>query len=72
MPSYIVSLTPPGPLQRAVFPLRTATRMLTSLPTEQITCKKDATPDQVAAAKEAAKEKGGTIGHEYKLIKGFS
>ncbi|KAI0478642.1 alpha-ketoacid dehydrogenase kinase [Xylariaceae sp. FL0804] len=37
-----------------------------------VTCKKDATPEQVAAAKKHAEEQGGKIGHEYKLIKGFS
>ncbi|RWA10181.1 hypothetical protein EKO27_g4921 [Xylaria grammica] len=38
----------------------------------QITCKKDATPDQVAAAKQHAKDQGGKITHEYNIIKGFA
>ncbi|KAJ5518309.1 Proteinase inhibitor propeptide [Penicillium expansum] len=37
-----------------------------------ITCKPDATDDQVQAVKDHAKEQGGTIGHEYSLIKGFA
>ncbi|RYO81074.1 hypothetical protein DL766_004796 [Monosporascus sp. MC13-8B] len=42
------------------------------MPTYIVTCKPDATPEQVAAAKKHAQEQGGTIGHEYNLIKGFS
>ncbi|KAH9908572.1 peptidase inhibitor I9 [Xylariomycetidae sp. FL2044] len=42
------------------------------MPSYIITCKKDATPEQVAAAKKHAEEQGGKIGHEYNLIKGFS
>ncbi|ROT38708.1 protease propeptide/inhibitor [Sodiomyces alkalinus F11] len=37
-----------------------------------VTCKKDATPEQVQAAKQHAIDQGGKIGHEYSLIKGFS
>ncbi|KAF9250457.1 uncharacterized protein N7518_005599 [Penicillium psychrosexuale] len=37
-----------------------------------ITCKPDATDDEVKAVKEHAKEQGGKIGHEYSLIKGFA
>ncbi|CAJ2514267.1 Uu.00g023860.m01.CDS01 [Anthostomella pinea] len=42
------------------------------MPSYIVTCKKDATDDQVAAAKKHAEDQGGKIGHEYKLIKGFS
>ncbi|CAI4216913.1 unnamed protein product [Parascedosporium putredinis] len=42
------------------------------MPTYIVTCKSDATPDQVQAAKDDAVSKGGKIGHEYALIKGFS
>ncbi|GAW18656.1 hypothetical protein ANO14919_081370 [Xylariales sp. No.14919] len=42
------------------------------MPTYIITCKKDATPDQVAAAKQHAKDQGGKITHEYNIIKGFA
>ncbi|KAK4083208.1 hypothetical protein Purlil1_10900 [Purpureocillium lilacinum] len=43
-----------------------------SMPSYIVTCKDDATPEQVEAAKQHAKDQGGTIGHEYSLIKGFS
>ncbi|KAL2189449.1 protease propeptide/inhibitor [Thermothelomyces heterothallicus CBS 203.75] len=36
-----------------------------------VTCKKDATAEQVEAAKQHARDQGGQIGHEYSLIKGF-
>ncbi|RYP26891.1 hypothetical protein DL768_011507 [Monosporascus sp. mg162] len=42
------------------------------MPTYIVTCKEDATDDQVAAAKKHAQDQGGTIRHEYSLIKGFS
>ncbi|TPX07663.1 uncharacterized protein E0L32_010661 [Thyridium curvatum] len=42
------------------------------MPTYIVTCKDDATPEQVAAAKKHATDQGGKIGHEYALIKGFS
>ncbi|RYP90870.1 hypothetical protein DL770_003008 [Monosporascus sp. CRB-9-2] len=42
------------------------------MPTYIVTCKSDATPEQVAAAKKHAEDQGGTIRHEYNLIKGFS
>ncbi|KAL2110799.1 hypothetical protein VUR80DRAFT_678 [Thermomyces stellatus] len=42
------------------------------MPTYIVTCKKDATPDQVKKAKEDAVAQGGQIGHDYNLIKGFS
>lgn len=38
----------------------------------QVTCKPDASTEQVEAAKKHAKDQGGEIRHEYKLIKGFS
>ncbi|UNI22057.1 hypothetical protein JDV02_007981 [Purpureocillium takamizusanense] len=55
-------------VRKRPFSLSTTTRM----PSYIVTCKDDATPDQVEAAKKHAKEQGGTIGHEYSLIKGFS
>ncbi|KAH7376185.1 peptidase inhibitor I9 [Plectosphaerella cucumerina] len=42
------------------------------MPTYIVTCKEDASPDQVQAAKDHAVSQGGKIGHEYNLIKGFS
>ncbi|KAI1422308.1 hypothetical protein F5Y12DRAFT_763527 [Xylaria sp. FL1777] len=42
------------------------------MPTYIVTCKSDATPEQVEAAKKHAKDQGGKITHEYKLIKGFA
>ncbi|KAI0152261.1 peptidase inhibitor I9 [Hypoxylon sp. NC0597] len=42
------------------------------MPTYIVTCKPDASPEQVAAAKKHAQDQGGKIGHEYNLIKGFS
>lgn len=42
------------------------------MPSYIVTCKDDATPEQVAAAKKHATDQGGKIGHEYTLIKGFS
>ncbi|KAL0769408.1 hypothetical protein CaCOL14_008716 [Colletotrichum acutatum] len=42
------------------------------MPTYIVTCKEDASADQVAAAKKHATDQGGKIGHEYSLIKGFS
>ncbi|KAI5861875.1 alpha-ketoacid dehydrogenase kinase [Durotheca rogersii] len=42
------------------------------MPTYIVTCNPDATPEQVAAAKQHAIDQGGKIGHEYSLIKGFS
>ncbi|KAL2260226.1 hypothetical protein VTK26DRAFT_5852 [Humicola hyalothermophila] len=41
------------------------------MPSYIVTCKKDATPEQVEAAKQHARDQGGKIGHEYTLIKGF-
>ncbi|KAH6631568.1 hypothetical protein F5144DRAFT_602378 [Chaetomium tenue] len=41
------------------------------MPSYIITCKKDASDDQVEAAKQHARDQGGQIGHEYSLIKGF-
>ncbi|KAK1771294.1 hypothetical protein QBC33DRAFT_523212 [Phialemonium atrogriseum] len=45
---------------------------LAIMPTYIVTCKDDATPEQVAQAKKHATDQGGKIGHEYSLIKGFS
>ncbi|KAJ5319178.1 uncharacterized protein N7506_011882 [Penicillium brevicompactum] len=42
------------------------------MPTYLVTAKKDASPEQVAATKQHAKDQGGEILHEYSLIKGFS
>ncbi|KAM4064727.1 peptidase inhibitor i9 domain-containing protein [Hirsutella rhossiliensis] len=42
------------------------------MPSYIVKLKDDATPEQVQAAKQHAKDQGGTIGHEYTLIKGFS
>ncbi|KAK3318275.1 peptidase inhibitor I9 [Apodospora peruviana] len=41
------------------------------MPSYIVTCKEDATPEQVEATKKHAIEQGGKIGHEYSLIKGF-
>ncbi|KAI2624324.1 hypothetical protein GGR54DRAFT_595985 [Hypoxylon sp. NC1633] len=53
---------------RRLFHKTTSVRM----PTYIVTCKPEATPEQVTAAKKRAEEQGGKIGHEYSLIKGFS
>ncbi|KAI0799120.1 hypothetical protein GGR55DRAFT_684305 [Xylaria sp. FL0064] len=37
-----------------------------------VTCKEDASPEQVAEAKKHAQDQGGKITHEYNLIKGFA
>ncbi|KAH8160167.1 hypothetical protein CIB48_g8077 [Xylaria polymorpha] len=42
------------------------------MPTYIVTCKDGASPDEVAAAKQHAKDQGGKITHEYNLIKGFA
>ncbi|KYK59691.1 putative peptidase inhibitor i9 protein [Drechmeria coniospora] len=42
------------------------------MPSYIITCKDNATPEQVEAVKKHATDQGGKIGHEYSLIKGFS
>ncbi|EGS21166.1 uncharacterized protein CTHT_0030080 [Thermochaetoides thermophila DSM 1495] len=41
------------------------------MPSYIVMCKDDATPEQVEAAKQHARDQGGKIGHEYTLIKGF-
>ncbi|KAK0742190.1 hypothetical protein B0T21DRAFT_360791 [Apiosordaria backusii] len=43
----------------------------TTMPSYIVTCKDHATEEEIAAAKQEAKDQGGTIGHEYTLIKGF-
>ncbi|KAL6920797.1 hypothetical protein ACHAPO_004524 [Fusarium lateritium] len=42
------------------------------MPSYIVTCKEDASDEQVESAKQHAKDQGGKIGHEYSLIKGFS
>ncbi|SPO05878.1 related to proteinase inhibitor PBI2 [Cephalotrichum gorgonifer] len=42
------------------------------MPTYIVSLKDDATPDQIKEAKDLAVSQGGTIGHEYSLIKAFS
>ncbi|KAJ5142877.1 uncharacterized protein N7515_001664 [Penicillium bovifimosum] len=42
------------------------------MPSYIITCKPDATDDDVQAVKEHARGQGGEITHEYSLIKGFA
>ncbi|KAL3469402.1 hypothetical protein BJX99DRAFT_265211 [Aspergillus californicus] len=37
-----------------------------------VTLKKDSPPQELESAKEKAKANGGTIKHEYTLIKGFT
>ncbi|EEH05894.1 hypothetical protein HCEG_08836 [Histoplasma capsulatum var. duboisii H88] len=37
-----------------------------------VTLKKDAPPEELEKAKEEARKSGGTIKHEYTLIKGFT
>jgi hypothetical protein len=37
-----------------------------------VTLKKDSSPEELEKAKEQVKEQGGTIKHEYTLIKGFT
>ncbi|KAK4100889.1 hypothetical protein N658DRAFT_86661 [Parathielavia hyrcaniae] len=42
------------------------------MPSYIVTCKQDATPEDVeASVKTQVREQGGKIGHEYSLIKGF-
>ncbi|KAI6780443.1 putative peptidase inhibitor i9 protein [Emericellopsis cladophorae] len=42
------------------------------MPSYIVTCKEDASPEQVEEVKKHTKEQGGKIGHEYSIIKGFS
>ncbi|ROW09539.1 hypothetical protein VMCG_02632 [Cytospora schulzeri] len=42
------------------------------MPSYIVRCNSDATPEQIEAAKQHAVSQGGTIGHTYNLIKGFS
>ncbi|EJT78644.1 hypothetical protein GGTG_03743 [Gaeumannomyces tritici R3-111a-1] len=42
------------------------------MPSYIVTCKEDATPEQVEAAKKHATDQGGKIGHSLDIIKGFS
>ncbi|KAL2130438.1 hypothetical protein VTI74DRAFT_6384 [Chaetomium olivicolor] len=41
------------------------------MPSYIVTCKGDATDEQVEALKQHARDQGGKIGHEYSLIKAF-
>ncbi|KAF5002336.1 hypothetical protein FGRMN_346 [Fusarium graminum] len=42
------------------------------MPSYIVTCKDDATDEQVQSAKQHAQDQGGKITHEYSLIKGFA
>ncbi|KAL4864811.1 hypothetical protein BDV12DRAFT_200720 [Aspergillus spectabilis] len=42
------------------------------MPLYNVTLKKDSPPEELEKAKDLAKQKGGTIKHEYTLIKGFT
>ncbi|KAK6831557.1 hypothetical protein RU639_002816 [Aspergillus parasiticus] len=42
------------------------------MPSYIVTCKEDATDEQVQETKRHVIDQGGKIGHEYKIIKGFS
>ncbi|KAH7327899.1 hypothetical protein B0I35DRAFT_472669 [Stachybotrys elegans] len=42
------------------------------MPTYIVTCKDEASDDDVKACKQHVRELGGKIEHEYNLIKGFS
>ncbi|CAF3504151.1 unnamed protein product [Fusarium graminearum] len=45
---------------------------ISNMPSYIITCKDDASDEQVQSAKQHAKDQGGKITHEYSLIKGFA
>ncbi|KAL2819164.1 hypothetical protein BJX63DRAFT_428818 [Aspergillus granulosus] len=66
MPSYIVSV--PLPLPRHI--LLACGQFLTA--SKQIKCKSSATDEEIQTVKDQAVQNGGTITHEYKLIKGFA
>ncbi|KAM0554965.1 hypothetical protein ACHAPJ_006703 [Fusarium lateritium] len=42
------------------------------MPSYIVTCREDASDEEVQSVKQHAIDQGGKIGHEYKLIKGFS
>ncbi|CAI7612410.1 unnamed protein product [Penicillium pancosmium] len=42
------------------------------MPLYNVTLKQDSPPEELEKAKDQAREKGGTIKHEYSLIKGFT
>ncbi|KAI2625182.1 protease propeptide/inhibitor [Xylaria nigripes] len=42
------------------------------MPSYIITCKDNATAEEIAATKQLAKDQGGKITHEYSLIKAFT
>ncbi|TLD31521.1 hypothetical protein PspLS_02691 [Pyricularia sp. CBS 133598] len=56
--------------QHLTFP--NTTLSTAKMPTYIVTCKEDATPEQIAQAKKHAEEQGGKIGHSLDIIKGFS
>ncbi|KAK3306559.1 uncharacterized protein B0T15DRAFT_527562 [Chaetomium strumarium] len=41
------------------------------MPSYIVTCKQDATAEDVERVKQQVRDQGGQIGHEYALIKGF-
>ncbi|OQE23160.1 hypothetical protein PENSTE_c009G07679 [Penicillium steckii] len=43
-----------------------------NMPLYNVTLKQDSPPEELEKAKDQAREKGGTIKHEYSLIKGFT
>ncbi|KAL2267445.1 hypothetical protein VTJ83DRAFT_4722 [Remersonia thermophila] len=65
-PSCFLPLRVRRPICRPFHPTPPAT-----MPSYIVTLKPDATPEQVEQVKKQAVEQGGTIGHEYSLIKGF-
>ncbi|KAE8355288.1 hypothetical protein BDV28DRAFT_129275 [Aspergillus coremiiformis] len=42
------------------------------MPLYNVTLKKDSPPEELEKAKDKARSQGGTIKHEYTLIKGFT
>ncbi|KAH8427397.1 uncharacterized protein LDX57_005112 [Aspergillus melleus] len=42
------------------------------MPLYNVTLKKDSPPEELQKAKEQVRKEGGTIKHEYTLIKGFT
>ncbi|TLS30917.1 hypothetical protein PpBr36_03046 [Pyricularia pennisetigena] len=58
--------------QRPHLTITKITSYTATMPTYIVTCKEDATPEQVAEAKKHAEEQGGKIGHSFDIIKGFS
>lgn len=83
-PGFIRSIQHPRASQATTFPqqrlsslsqttpLSQTTNRNENMPSYIVTCKQGATDEQVNSAKEHAKSQGGTITHEYNLIKGFA